>query len=322
MRDVVGNNPLVSCIIIFFNVERYIVEAIESVLAQTYQNWELLLVDDGSRDGSTEVARRYARQYPHKIFYVDHEGHQNYGMSASRNLGIQQSKGKLIAFLDADDIWLPCKLEQQLECFATHPEAGMVYGRTVIWHSWTGLAEDADRDRILPLGVRPDSLIPPPELLITLLRGNSQTPTICNAILKKEVFEQVGYFEEAFRGMYEDQVLYSKVLLHIPVFVSDCCWAKYRQHPHGCYNLTTHSFKKACAARLLFLRWLKTYLQQQEARNHFIWDLLNKDITLCQNPYLYRMWFNLKGFLVTGGRKILPYRVRDWLWSTVGRHMW
>src|SRR5437773_4242914 len=97
------NKPLVSVIIIFLNAEKFIEEAIESVLAQTYDHWELLLVDDGSIDSSTEIALRYAEQYPGKVNYLEHEGHQNRGMSASCNLGIRNTKGEYIAFLDVDD---------------------------------------------------------------------------------------------------------------------------------------------------------------------------------------------------------------------------
>src|SRR4029078_6600136 len=70
------DKPLVSVIIIFLNEERFSREAIESVFAQTYENWELLLVDDGSTDASTKIARRYAEQYPERVRYLEHDGHQ------------------------------------------------------------------------------------------------------------------------------------------------------------------------------------------------------------------------------------------------------
>src|SRR5919198_1004258 len=112
-RSEINDGPLVSAIIIFLNAERFIQEAIESVFAQTYDAWELLLVDDGSTDGSTAIARRYAEQHPGKVRYLEHNGHQNRGKSASRNLAIRNCTGEYIAFLDADDVWLPRKLEQQ-----------------------------------------------------------------------------------------------------------------------------------------------------------------------------------------------------------------
>jgi len=104
------NQPLVSVIIILLNEEKFIAEAIDSVFAQDYDNWELLLVNDGSTDNSTNTALDYAQKNPQKVCYLEHPNYENCGMSASRNLGIEIAKGKFIAFLDADDIWLPGKL--------------------------------------------------------------------------------------------------------------------------------------------------------------------------------------------------------------------
>ena len=77
----------VSAIIIFYNAERFLAEAINSVLGQTFTDWELVLVDDGSTDGSTAIALRYALQYPLRMRYMQHPGGINRGMTASRNLG-------------------------------------------------------------------------------------------------------------------------------------------------------------------------------------------------------------------------------------------
>src|SRR5687767_202156 len=117
--------PLVSTVMIFFNEEKFLPEAIESVFAQTYDNWELLLVDDGSTDGSTQIALRHAEQCPEKVRYLQHGEHRNRGASAARNLGISNAKGEFIALLDADDVWLPHKLDQQVEILTSQPEAAM-----------------------------------------------------------------------------------------------------------------------------------------------------------------------------------------------------
>src|SRR5262245_29749459 len=115
------HKDLVSVIMIFLDEKRFIREAIESVLAQTYQNWELLLIDDGSRDGSGEIAQGIAAEHPNRVRYLEHPGHQNRGMSASRNLGVRHAQGAYIAFLDADDIWVAKKLEQQVAILKSHP---------------------------------------------------------------------------------------------------------------------------------------------------------------------------------------------------------
>src|SRR5205085_967833 len=123
-----NEQPLVSIIIPFLNAGPFIEETIESVRAQTYAEWELLLADDGSTDSSTATAKRYAEGYSNRVRYLEHAGHVNRGLSATRNLGIRHSRGHLIAFLDADDVWLPHKLERQVAILNSQPEAAMVYG--------------------------------------------------------------------------------------------------------------------------------------------------------------------------------------------------
>src|ERR1051326_4779826 len=115
------DTPKISIITCFLNVEEYIQETIESVLKQEYTNWELLLIDDGSTDKSTDIAKKFADEYPGKIIYCEHENHINRGSSASRNVGIKKASGTLIAFLDADDVWLPGMLSQILKLMHQHP---------------------------------------------------------------------------------------------------------------------------------------------------------------------------------------------------------
>ena len=141
-----NSQPLVSAIIIFLNGEKFLEEAINSVIEQTYTNWELLLVDDGSTDGSTAIAMKYAETWKNKIKYLQHENHENQGMSTTRNLGIEHAKGEYIGFLDSDDVWLPNKLADQIAVFDDYPQCEMVYGRTQIWYSWTGNKEDQKND--------------------------------------------------------------------------------------------------------------------------------------------------------------------------------
>ena len=138
--------PVVSAITIFYNGARFLGDAIESVIAQTYSSWELLLVDDGSTDGASEIARGYAERHPDRIRYLEHRGHRNRGMSASRNLGLRETRGELVALLDSDDLWLPDKLATQVAILDAHPEAQMTVGATRVWYGWTGDPADAARD--------------------------------------------------------------------------------------------------------------------------------------------------------------------------------
>ncbi|WP_013325561.1 glycosyltransferase family 2 protein [Gloeothece verrucosa] len=294
---------LVSVIIIFFNGEKFFTEAIESIFAQTYENWELFLVDDGSTDSSTKIALNYTKKYPGKVYYLKHSNHENKGMSASRNLGIAHAKGNYIAFLDCDDIWMKNKLSEQIALFQTYPEAMMIYGKSLYWYSWTGKEEDKEQDIFYPLGVTPNNLIPPPKLLINLLKLNVQTPTSCNAIIRRQVFSELGSFENQFRTLYEDQVFFVKILLNSPVFVSDHIWAKYRQHSDSCtnnmFNDITKNIELYSQTRLVFLNWLKVYFKSQKVSHLELWFLLIKEIYLCQNPKLFRRWLLLKNALMS-----------------------
>src|SRR3954469_7760024 len=122
-----GPVSLVSVVLIFLNEERYLEEAVQSVRDQTMTDWEMILVDDGSTDGSTGLARDLAAK-DERIRYVDHPGHENRGMSAPRNLGVSNGAAPYIAFLDSDDVWPPDRLAQQVDMLEKMPDVAMVVG--------------------------------------------------------------------------------------------------------------------------------------------------------------------------------------------------
>jgi len=251
------SDPLVSVIIIVFNGETYLAEAIDSVLAQTFDGYELLIVDDGSSDGSLAMAQTYQARHPGRIQVLRHPDHGNKGMSATRNLGLAHARGDLIAFLDADDAWSPRKLEEQVAVMRDQPTAGLVYGRALIWRSWeTGRA---DSDFYYDLGVEPNRLYPPPQIFLRQLENKDQTPTTSGTLFRRSLIDAVGGFEPVFRAMFEDQVFFAKALLTAPVWVSDATWFRYRQHDDSA------SAQSAAAgaderARVRYLEWLEGYL--------------------------------------------------------------
>ena len=117
-------NALVSVIIPTYNSDRYIVAAIRSVLAQTYPHWEILVIDDGSQDETQQILQPMVEQYGDRLHYIYQT---NQGVSAARNRGIEAATGEFVAFLDADDIFLPDKLAAQIAVFAEQPQLGMVH---------------------------------------------------------------------------------------------------------------------------------------------------------------------------------------------------
>jgi glycosyltransferase involved in cell wall biosynthesis len=112
--------PKISVIIPTYNSANYLPEAIESVLAQTYKNFEIVVIDDGSTDNTKEVVVPYLDQ----IVFLETE---NGDPAKARNHGIRKSSGEYVAFLDADDIWCPDKLERQLAYFSKNPHYHLVF---------------------------------------------------------------------------------------------------------------------------------------------------------------------------------------------------
>ena len=122
-------SPLVSVIIPVYNYDRYLAEAIESVLSQTYQHLEVIVVDDGSTDRSAEVAKSFAARgvrYCHQV---------HAGIGLARNMGVELAQGDFLAFLDADDRWPLEKIERQVRAFDNDPALEMVFGQVVQLHN-------------------------------------------------------------------------------------------------------------------------------------------------------------------------------------------
>ncbi len=323
MNAHVTNQPLVSAVIIFLNGQAFIREAIESVIAQTYHNWELLLVDDGSTDESTRIAREYAERVPERIVYRDHPGHRNLGMSAARNLGVREARGVYIAFLDCDDIWLPHKLAEQVAIMESYPDVAMLYGRTRYWHSWTGKPEDQHRDSYTELGVPADRVHQPPGLVALYLADENTLPGTCTALLRRDVVMRVGGFEDSFRDLYEDMVLWIKLAATAPAVAKDTCWAYYRQHKHSSCSVADQigawDAYRPNRPRKMFLEWAARYLSQAGIRDLEVSEVLNAQLWPYRHPMAWRATRLLKERLlpltarvITAGKRWVHAALTHW----------
>ena len=267
-----STGPVVTVVIIFCNEIDFLAEAVDSVLNQTMDDWELLLVDDGSSDGSTELALQYAAQRPARVRYLDHPGHATCGMSASRNRGVLAATGRYIAYLDGDDRWLPEKLERQLALFDDQPEAAIVYGPLIRWYSWTGREADRCRDDLY--GIHGDgftlatgTLLRPPELVSMLIRHKDLVPS--GAMFERELFLAVGGAEPEFTDNYEDAVVFVKMGLAAAAYCADQSWYLYRQYPdeadrrRRAVGRPDANRLRGDRARSRFLDWVEAYLADQ-----------------------------------------------------------
>jgi glycosyltransferase involved in cell wall biosynthesis len=309
----VSPTPLVSVVAIFLNAERFLDEAIQSVTSQTYPHWELLLVDDGSSDGSSAVARAYAEREPSRVRYLEHPGHRNQGMSASRQLGLHHARGEYLALLDADDVWLPGKLERQVAILEAHPQAALLFGAPLYWFGWTGRPEDRERDYVIDLKLPVDRVYDPPQLLLPFLQRAAPTPCPSDVLVRRAAAVSVGGFEAHFVGVnmvYEDQGFFSKLLLRAPAFASGETWDRYRQHPESCYAVSKTTGGREVARRY-FLNWFGRYLKDQGLASGPVWETLQAEL----RP------FSLKSRAVDRARRLaratLPAGVRSWVGARV-----
>ena len=164
-----SDSPRVSVLIPCYNAGAYLGAALQSVLDQTYQDFEIIVVDDGSTDDSAAVAKACSRV---RYFHKAHSG-----IAATRNLAVQQAKGEFVAFLDADDLWAPEKLEKQVAYLDSHPQCQMVH--SYAQNFFDGPPESmTDRQK---------------QLMAANLRDY-----MASSCIRRELFEQHGVFREDY----------------------------------------------------------------------------------------------------------------------------
>jgi glycosyltransferase involved in cell wall biosynthesis len=258
---------LVSISIPFYNSERFFAEAIDSVLAQTYADWELFLVDDGSSDTTPEIARSYSARFPAKIFCLQHAGHANRGAAATRNLGAGHSRGEFLAFLDSDDVWSAEKLEENVAAMNANPEAGLLFGRSEFWYDWDPNVSGRGKNSIPQLAPAGKVYQPPSLLVDSYPLGSYGSPCPSSFFIRRKAFDLVGGFEECFnptaRELYEDVAFLAKCYVNVPVYVGPHCLDKYRCHPFSITEKVASSHAGE-AERRYYFTWLKRYLRRSK----------------------------------------------------------
>jgi glycosyltransferase involved in cell wall biosynthesis len=260
MNEPVTGPPRISVVTIFYNAAHFLAQSIESVLAQDCDDWELLLVDDGSTDASAQIAEGYASQ-DERIKELRHPGKANRGMSASRNLGMNAARGELVAFIDADDRWRPNKLREQAAILARFPEVDACCGTVNYWLSW-----DGGQDRQVPTGHVQDRPIKPPEAALALYPlGKAAAPCPSDLMIRRTKALELGGFEESFTGplqMYEDQAFLAKLYLQGTILFDSRCWLDYRRHDASCVAEVSRAGQYDVVRRH-FLEWFANYLEER-----------------------------------------------------------
>lgn len=216
--------PAVSVVIPGFNYARFLGEAIDSVLAQTLHAHEIIVVDDGSTDDTPEVAQRYAG----KIRYLRTE---NGGVSRARNTGVAASTGEFITFLDADDRWLPRKLEMQAAAFAAAPDAGLI-------HTGSRVFDDEGRGTLCEFWPKADLDVH------ALMRCCSISAS--SVMIPRAVLDKVGDFDEQFVGT-EDWDMWLRIALEHRVVGCPEVLVEYRSHGRSLSGNADRQFRNSMA---------------------------------------------------------------------------
>ena len=232
----------------------------------------MLLVDDGSTDASSEIARRHVARDPERVRCLEHPGHENRGTSAARNLGIARARGEFIAFLDADDVWLPQHLARSVELLDANPSAQMVYGETEYWFSWQG-RKGAFPDRVLPHGFRANRIVPAPELLIRYLSHCAALPNPTSMTVRTRAARACGGFVDSFPGMHDDQAFLARFCLRNDVYVSHENWDRYRQHDSSLCAAAVRRGEVTESQRV-YLAWLRQFLADEGMHGTHVWEAL------------------------------------------------
>jgi len=252
----------VDIIIPAFNAARFLPFSLESVVSQTFDDWRILLVDDGSTDNTAEAVAPFLDRLGSKLRYIKQE---NRGLPAARNTAIRASTAEFLALLDADDVWLPCRLSEPVKILVERPQVGLVYGLI------TGIDQE-NRPGITWLGNLSDAdgHIAPQ---IYMRKVDLPCPTIT---FRRKCMDEVGFFDETMRAT-EDRDLWLRIALRYEVGFVPKVLAYYRLSPNSMSTdpqrmlqaqlkfIRKHYGSEGCGLRPRQIALARSYKQRAEA---------------------------------------------------------
>jgi glycosyltransferase involved in cell wall biosynthesis len=210
--------PTVEVIIPAYNTARYLQAAIDSVISQTFEDWRILLVDDGSTDNTADLVAPYVERLGPKIKYIKQN---NQGLPAARNTAIRNSTAEFLALLDADDVWLPSRLSESLKSFQDRPSAGLSYG----------LVTMIDGEGVLMDTFAGNGRHAEGKIATYIYRRKIELP--CPTItFRRKCVDEVGFFDETMRAT-EDRDLWLRIALRYEVAFVSKVIAYYRKPPNS-----------------------------------------------------------------------------------------
>lgn len=302
--------PRVSVIVPAFNVKAFIAEAVQSVEAQGVPGVEILVIDDGSHDGTADFVE-------HAFPAVRLFRKENGGSATARNVGLREARGDYIAFLDADDVWLPGKLKAQLDYFEAHPDVAMLGTGFVPWISD---ASGCFGDPQVLAAV--NATIMPGEIDVEtsgwgyhrmLLDNYVWTTTV---MMRRTLIEKIGYFDESLR-LGQDYDLFLRASRESEIHLLKGVYAAYRQHPGSAiargadFNYAAHIIRRATAKWGLASPNGECITQQQLA------ERLHRIHFSCGYRHYSKGAFSRASIEFTESLKAKPTHLKSWAYAAL-----
>jgi len=223
-----GKRPLISVLVTSYNYEKYLPETLDSILAQTYKKYEVIIVDDGSKDNSVELIKKYTAKYPNFYLY-QHKNGENRGLPASVKLGVEKAKGEYIAFLESDDLWHKNKLLEVVKIINKYPNV------VIIANNVTPFGDDVES--VQQALIYPDFInkkLQEKNFLENNIDLYSVISTMSAVTIKKEVLITLN-FDTPMPALL-DVWLYKQLLGVFPLYYISERLTLWRRHKHSFNN--------------------------------------------------------------------------------------
>jgi glycosyltransferase involved in cell wall biosynthesis len=278
--------PKVSVIIQTYNRKEFLPEALESAFSQTFKDYEVVVIDDGSQDGTDKFMAEYLKNCQHDIRYIFQK---NQGIPLARNRGINECKGQYIAFLDSDDLFMPEKLAKCVAFLDQNPDYGMVY---------TDLFLVDEKGNILESWFQSKKEFSQGNIYRNLLKECFIIPT--SSVIRTEVFKKIGYFDPEIY-FCNDYDLWIRISRHFKIGLIKEPLVKWRQHNQNAsknFKATAQDNIKIFSKQLnikdqdSFSRML---LRKKLSINHFdlgIWNLADERIALARHDFMKSYYYS------------------------------
>lgn len=230
--------PLVTVIVPAYNHERYVEDCLKSIIGQTYENLEIIVFNDGSKDSTDKIIRNFIRGQKRKIQYISKD---NEGLCKTLNKGLKLSKGKYIAIIASDDMWIPNKIEEQVKFMEKNINVGLIFSDAYFFKTDTETKLMKYSDYKPRLRKYFKNYIQNANLYEELLIEN--LVIALTVMTRKECFEKVGEFDESLE--YEDYDMWLRISKYYPISYLDKPLGYYRVHDLNMSNNTSLMLKGA-----------------------------------------------------------------------------